>query len=99
MAFKRYRKKPVLIDAIRYTGDFGVIDDWVEQWLPRDAEQGQGMWESSDGKALIIDTNEGEMRAEIGDFIIREPFATEDRMFYPCKPDIFEQTYDEVVCD
>ncbi len=92
----KYRKKPVVIEAIRFDGDFSKVDNWVEQWQPKADEQGQGMWESDDGKALIIDTNEGEMRAEIGDFIIREPFATEDRMFYPCKPDIFEQTYEKV---
>ncbi len=90
----KYRKKPVEIEAIRFNGNFRKVDNWVEQWQPKAYEQGQGMWESDDGKALIIDTNEGEMRAEIGDFIIREPFATEDRMFYPCKPDIFHKTYE-----
>ena len=90
----KYRKKPVIVEAMLFTGDFDVVDNWVEQWQPKD--DGQGMWESKDKKALIVDTNEGEMRAEIGDYIIREPFATDDRMFYPCKPDIFHATYDLV---
>jgi hypothetical protein len=36
------------------------------------------------------------MRAEPGDYVIREPFPTDDRRFYPCKPDIFEATYEAV---
>jgi hypothetical protein len=43
-----------------------------------------------------IHTKEGTMRAEIGDWIIKEPFATADRQFYPCKPDIFAATYEPV---
>ena len=34
------------------------------------------------------------MKADIGDYVIKEPFSTDDRKFYPCKPDIFEKTYD-----
>ena len=90
----KYRKKPVVIEAIKFDGDFTKVDKWVGQWCPED--DGQGMWESDDKKALIIDTAEGEMRAEIGDWIIKEPFPTNDRLFYPCKPDIFEATYEKV---
>lgn len=42
---------------------------------------------------LIIKTSEGDMLANIGDYIIKEPFDKE-RGFYPCKPDIFLKTYD-----
>ena len=42
---------------------------------------------------LIIKTLEGDMIANIGDSIIKEPFD-EARGFYPCKPDIFKLTYD-----
>jgi hypothetical protein len=43
---------------------------------------------------LVIKTSEGDMEANIGDYIIKEPFD-KVRGFYPCKPDIFKLTYDE----
>ncbi len=36
------------------------------------------------------------MKCSIGDYLIKEPFPTDDRMFYPCKEDMFALTYDEV---
>jgi len=45
---------------------------------------------------IEIDTLEGIMRADYGDYIIKEPFPTDDRNFYPCKSDIFEKTYEMV---
>jgi hypothetical protein len=36
------------------------------------------------------------MHARFGDWIIKEPFPTRDRQFYPCKPDIFDATYEKV---
>ena len=98
---KKYRKRPVVIEAIQFDGsNFKEIFDWVGQWQPED--DGQGMWQADDGKghllnALIVDTAEGEMRADPNDWIIREPFPTGDREFYPCKPDIFEATYELVI--
>lgn len=41
---------------------------------------------------MIIETPKGEMRALPGDYIIKD--ANLD--FYPCKPDIFEKTYEEI---
>jgi len=43
-----------------------------------------------------IITSEGTMAVNVGDWIIKEPFDKE-RQFYPCKPDIFAQTYDPVL--
>ena len=45
---------------------------------------------TKDSKSLIIHTLEGDMSASIGDFIIKGI----EGEFYPCKPDIFEKTYD-----
>lgn len=42
--------------------------------------------------ALVMPTLEGEMRADVGDYIIKGVKGE----FYPCKPDIFRQTYAEV---
>jgi hypothetical protein len=44
------------------------------------------------GEGLTIDTIEGIMKADIGDYIIKGVNGE----FYPCKPDIFAKTYDEV---
>ena len=44
--------------------------------------------------SLLIETKEGTMKAMMGDWIIKEPFPTGDRDFYPCKNDIFINTYE-----
>lgn len=77
----KYRKKPVVIDAFR------LGTDVPPQWW-NDAYQS--------GKAAphldcaIIKTLEGEMRAEAGDYVIKGVKGE----LYPCKPDIFELTYE-----
>lgn len=83
----KFRKKPVPIEAIQWDGSVRVARQ-IENW-------------SSDKVRLAytvlkVPTLEGEMEAKPGDWIIKEPFATEDRKFYPCKPDIFEETYEKV---
>ena len=87
----KYRKKPVVIDAIQFDGgNYKQIFDWVGQWEPED--DGPGMWSGDDEKTLIIDTLEGEMRANEGGWIIRGIQGE----FYPCKSDIFVATYEKV---
>lgn len=80
---KRYRKKPVVIEAMQWTGDnFVEIDNFItveHRTYPK-----AGLVE--------IPTLEGVMEAEVGDFIIKGIKGE----FYPCKPDIFEETYDLV---
>lgn len=82
---KRYRKKPVEIEAVQLDPQnaFTVLD-----------EVGGELEMTDDGTptALLIPTLEGIMRAEIGDYIIRGV----EGEFYPCKPKIFEKTYEEV---
>ena len=79
----KYRKKPVVIDAMQWKGDNWIeIDEFVtcnHETFP------------SDG-VVIIPTLEGDMRADVGDWIIK---GVNDE-FYPCKPDIFEKTYDKL---
>ena len=67
---KKYRKKPIEIDAIQYNT------------------------QEENNYQLGIPTLEGIMKASIGDYIIRGAKGE----FYPCKPDIFKITYDEVQC-
>ncbi len=78
----KYRKKPVTIEAIQYKGNNPTeIHDFVRKHMFRDI----------DGN-LSIHTLEGDMKASIGDYIIRGV----DGEFYPCKPDIFKKTYEKI---
>ena len=75
----KYRKKPVVIEAMEWTGD---NDREIREFIGEDAFLKEGN--------LFIKTLEGEMRAALGDFIIKGVSGE----FYPCKPDIFEATYE-----
>ncbi len=79
----KYRKRPVVIEAIQWTGDnfFGVFD-----FLNGDFRK------SLDSTVLVIPTLEGDLVANIGDWIIKGIRGE----FYPCKPEIFEATYEVV---
>jgi hypothetical protein len=85
----KYRKKPVVIDAWQWDGK-SLID-------ARDFSDKTGLpWFNIGARGgvtgLIIPTLEGEMIAQQGDWIIR---GIEGEL-YPCKPDIFEATYEAV---
>jgi len=88
----KYRKKPVVIEArqLETYGDLEPVAAWVR------SEGGHAVAGQEDpGPAyMLISTLEGVHRADIGDFIIRGVAGE----FYPCKPDIFEATY-EVATD
>jgi len=81
----KFRKKPVVIDAIQWTGkNWQEVYDWIMQWDLQDP----GV--SCLKKVVTISTLEGDMTASHGDFIIRGVQGE----FYPCKPDIFDATYE-----
>lgn len=90
----KFRKKPVVIDAVRWNGDNlkEVID-----LIGLHSSAHKWSWEEyesvvkSDG--LKIFTLEGTMLANIGDWIIMGVNGGA----YPCKPDIFEKTYEQVL--
>ena len=90
----RYRKKPVIIEATQWTGsNFEEIKQFVTKDLIYDIDD--AAWKVGMGVPHItikIKILEGEMLASIGDFIIKGV----DGEFYPCKPDIFQKTYEEV---
>jgi len=96
----KFRKKPVVIEAIQWNGNsnreeicaFVGKNLKTEEYSTAAYEVGQGPPYFS----LTIETKEGVMKAFPGDWIIKEPFPTGDRDFYPCKPDIFESTYEAV---
>lgn len=98
-----YRKKPVEIEAMQFTGTAAKatpIIDWVlglggtaryhEHLQENEYDDGKG--HPTDPEHLQIDTLEGTMRADLGDWVIRGVKGE----FYPCKPDIFDATYDAV---
>ena len=85
----KYRKKPVEIDAILFNGENQV--EVIVGFMGRTMS---GTVHGEDGSFIIIPTLEGNMRAKKGDYVIKEPFDKEGE-FYPCKPDIFNQTYEK----
>lgn len=92
----RYRKKPVVIEAARVPtrvdDSIEAINAWVESILAL-----EGWMQSIDctvtRAGIHIPTLEGVMTAAPGDWIIRGVAGE----FYPCKPDIFERTYEMVM--
>ena len=78
---KKYRKKPVVIEAIQWIGNnLSEIDNFI------------GRTVDNKETTLVIHTLEVDMEASIGDYIIKGVNGE----FYPCKPDIFDKTYEEV---
>jgi hypothetical protein len=90
----RYRKKPVQIDAVQNTGEWKPIIDWLDELGAGRVPFGHrpAITRNPDDGTLNIETLEGTMRADVGDYVI----CGVQGEFYPCKPDIFEQTYDPV---
>lgn len=84
---RKFRKKPVVVEALRYRLSDVVVQDSIIDWIRMN-----GGMASYDGDKLIIGTLEGPITASVGDWIIRGVNGE----FYPCKPDIFEKTYDNL---
>lgn len=97
----KYRKKPIEIEALVWTGhNLEPMSNFLTENRSKGKPFGtEGPCFSIDfgqaSPALIIKTSEGDMTASVGDYIIKEPFD-KDRKFYPCKPDIFKLTYEEI---
>ena len=80
---KLYRKKPVVVEAVQFTWD--NVDE-VREFL-------QSAVYLTKSAGIIIRTLEGDMLAEPGDYIIRGIQGEH----YPCKPMIFEATYEDLL--
>lgn len=81
----RFRKKPVVIEAVQYDGS-----NITELWDFAGADKVYGPTEVN--SLPFVMTLEGNMTISVGDFLIKGVKGE----FYPCKPDIFEQTYEAV---
>lgn len=79
---RQFQKKPVIIEAFEWTGE---TCPEIEEFL-------RGTNHFRVDKNLVIHTLEGDMTASLGDFIIKGVNGE----LYPCKPDIFWETYEEV---
>jgi hypothetical protein len=81
----KYRKKPVVIEAMQFTDETkDMVFNFVSCNKQADFEAGKPI--------LKIQTLEGAMTANINDYVIKGVQGE----FYPCKPDIFEKTYEKV---
>ena len=85
----KYRKKPVEIEAFKWSpGDIENQPDWFKARVV----DGSIYYQGGDVPYYTIETLEGKMKANQGDYIIQGVKGE----IYPCKPDIFEATYDVV---
>lgn len=84
----KYRKKPLIIDAFKWTGGPDQIEDPL--WIVEAIRRGEVHF-TPDG--MIIKTLEGDHLASPGDYIIQGIKGE----IYPCKPDIFEATYELIM--
>lgn len=88
----KYRKKPVVIEAIQWTG---LNLEEIKEFVGKDLEYSliDTAWEVGKGAPHVImkiHTLEGDHECTKGDFIIKGANGE----FYPCKPDIFAKTYE-----
>lgn len=82
---RHFRKRPVTIEAMQLTDATSVLD--IEEWINSPTTGYQ-----TNPPTIWIDTLEGRMTAQVGDWIIKGVNGE----FYPCKNEIFIKTYQEV---
>lgn len=84
----KFRKRPVVIEAFPFTVPMAAA---LPDWLSVALRDGTAYYQGGEKPYMTIRTLEGEMRAELGDWIVRGVKGE----LYPCKPDIFAATYDQ----
>ena len=89
----KFIKKPVVIEAVQFLG-FESNDNFSERpdWLKKAIYKDETVKLFGEPNKLTIETLEGPIYADIGDYVIKGVQGE----IYPCKPDIFEQTYERV---
>lgn len=91
MNAQRYRKKPVVIEAVHFDGDAANCTT-VTEFLGGSHAVDTHRWKPNIYEGGYIRTLEGEMEFIPGDWIIKGVKGE----FYPCKPEIFAATYEAV---
>lgn len=83
----KYQKKPVIVEAVQYTGtneSAREIERFVNDYSTLNYDEVANKY--------YVKTLEGQLYVDIGDYIIKGIKGE----FYPCKPDIFKETYERV---
>ena len=94
----KFRKKPVVIEAFKYDGDLmnqsgeWYVPDWAVNAFKNSILYYDQLSSEEPPIELYIKTLEGQMHVSVGDWIIKGVNGE----LYPCKPDIFEKTYEQV---
>jgi hypothetical protein len=84
---KRYKTKPVVIEALLFNGENAIqIFDFIGDYEARDCID----IHTTDNP--VIKTLEGNMLCTPGDYVIKGLRGE----FYPCKPDVFKQKYEQI---
>lgn len=78
----KFRKKPIVIDAFQWNGEYPLPNPLVCNWDNNPMT----------GSKVSVRTLEGWLDVSIGDWIIRGISGE----FYPCRPDVFEKTYEPI---
>lgn len=88
----RFRKKPIVIEAFKWTGDVDQTED--PEWIVEAIKEKRVIFVNVGSPQVMmqIETLEGWMFADLGDYIIKGIKGE----IYPCKANIFEATYDKV---
>ena len=91
----KYRKKPVEVEAYQYKHLLSDDELWrldaTPEWI-LEAVRNKTLYYDDAHENLFAKTLEGDMRVSDGDYIIKGVNGE----IYPCKPDIFEKTYEKV---
>lgn len=85
----KYRKKPVVIEAMQFLDNVETIANLADFIDNQDLRVD---YADPENPVIKIENLEGAMAASVGDYIIKGVQGE----FYPCKPDIFEKTYEAV---
>jgi phage terminase large subunit-like protein len=87
-----YRKKPVLIEALKWDGSMDKMEAINARWPEMRTSRLTSHPVNRTVQSWSIATLEGQHSVSVGDYIIKGVKGE----FYPCKPDIFEMTYEAV---
>lgn len=94
----KFRKKPVIVEAFKYDGDLKdrnglfYVPFWAQEAYKKDIMYYGAETCDLPPCELYIETLEGTHHVSVGDYVIQGVNGE----LYPCKPDIFEKTYEEV---
>lgn len=88
----RYRKKPLEVNAFHWTGDFNQLMKWAKSVRLGGTYTFEHKTGFFSGNVLLIKTIKGNMKAKVGDWIIKGIKGE----FYPVSNEIFKDTYEKI---